>query len=264
MANTFLADLINPQVIADFVETKLIDRIVFAPLAVQDNTLVGRAGDTLTFPKWGYIGDAAVVNEGASIGATKLTQSSANVQVQKIAKGVGYTDEAALSGLDGARLAQEATEQIVTAIAAKVDSQLLTEMGNATLAYTYDPNENGATNVAKALAQFGEDMEGKKVLVIPATKYADIIKEIVPNTDNGSNILHSGNVGMILGCEVVVTNRLSTEAYIVKPGALRLVNKRGVMIEYDRDPDTQQSYIYGSKLYAPYLYDASKIIKITL
>ena len=47
MASTKLANLIDPQVIADFVDQKLIDNIVFAPLAEIDQTLVGRPGDTL-------------------------------------------------------------------------------------------------------------------------------------------------------------------------------------------------------------------------
>ena len=49
---TKLANLINPQVLADFVDKKLIDKIVFAPLAEVDTTLVGNPGDTLTFPAY--------------------------------------------------------------------------------------------------------------------------------------------------------------------------------------------------------------------
>ncbi len=47
---TYLSDLFDPQVIADLIDTKLTDNIVFAPLAMVDNTLVGRAGDTVTLP----------------------------------------------------------------------------------------------------------------------------------------------------------------------------------------------------------------------
>jgi hypothetical protein len=266
MAATFLSDLIDPEVIADFVETKLVDAIKFAPLCVVDNTLVGRAGDTLSFPVWTYIGDAAVVAEGGTIAITNLANSMTPVQVHKLAKGVGFTDEAKLSGLGGAQLAQEAVSQIVTSIASKAESEILTEMAKASLTYAYDAQKKGATNIAAALELFGEDMDGEKVLLIAPDKYSTIIDEIIPNTDAGANILKSGNVGTIMGCQVVVSNRLknTNSAYIVKPGAMRLVSKRGVMVEFDRDPQTQTDYIYGSKLYAPYLYDASKIIKITV
>jgi len=50
MATTMLANLLDPQVVADLVEKKLIPNIRFAPLAEIDTTLVGRPGDTVTLP----------------------------------------------------------------------------------------------------------------------------------------------------------------------------------------------------------------------
>ena len=47
---TMLADLIDPQVIADYIDTKLVDAIRLSPLARIDNTLVGRPGDEVTLP----------------------------------------------------------------------------------------------------------------------------------------------------------------------------------------------------------------------
>lgn len=49
---TLLTNLVNPQVLADFIDKKLVDAIRLSPLAVVDNTLVGRAGDTLTLPSY--------------------------------------------------------------------------------------------------------------------------------------------------------------------------------------------------------------------
>ena len=47
---TYLSALFNPQVVADIVDTKLTDNMVFAPLARLDYTLQGRAGNTVTLP----------------------------------------------------------------------------------------------------------------------------------------------------------------------------------------------------------------------
>ena len=47
---TYLSNLFNPQVVADLISTKLIDNIVFAPLARVDYTLQGRDGNTVTLP----------------------------------------------------------------------------------------------------------------------------------------------------------------------------------------------------------------------
>lgn len=49
---TKLANLIDPEVLADYIDVKLIDKIVFAPLAAVDTTLVGNPGDTIKFPSY--------------------------------------------------------------------------------------------------------------------------------------------------------------------------------------------------------------------
>ena len=49
---TKLANLIDPEVLANYVDVKLIDNIVFAPLATVDTTLVGAPGDTIKFPSY--------------------------------------------------------------------------------------------------------------------------------------------------------------------------------------------------------------------
>ena len=75
-----------------------------------------------------------------------------------------------------------------------------------------------------------------------------------------------GTVGAVYGTQVVLTNRLKTknQAYIVKPGALAIFMKRDTLVEFDRDKIDQTNYIIGSKILAPYVYDTSKLIKITL
>lgn len=52
MAVTLLSNIVNPQVMADMVDKKLVDLMKFAPLATIDTTLAGRPGDTITVPSW--------------------------------------------------------------------------------------------------------------------------------------------------------------------------------------------------------------------
>ena len=64
---TKIADLINPEVLEDMISAELPNAITFAPLAVVGTRLEGRAGNTITMPKFGYIGDAVDVAEGEDI-----------------------------------------------------------------------------------------------------------------------------------------------------------------------------------------------------
>lgn len=273
---TLLADLLDPQVVADYIDAKLINAIRFSPLAHIDTTLVGRPGDEVTLPQYQYVGAATAVAEGADIPIAKLTQTTTPVKVSKIGRAIEFSDEALLSGYNN-DIAQEAARQVVVAINDKVEMDLIAKMGaasaqggatlTATIAATADP----ADGIADALTKFGEDIDGEKVIVIPPAFYARLrkSKSWIPNTEIGANAIIRGTIGMVHGCQVVPSNRLTplsgdATAYIVKPGALAIFMKRDTLVEFDRDILSEMNYIKASKLFAPYIYDQSKVIKVTL
>jgi N4-gp56 family major capsid protein len=97
MTQTKLADLINPQVMADMISAELPKKIKYAAIAQIDTTLTGQPGNTITLPKYAYIGDAEDVAEGVAMGTTKLTASSTPATVKKAGKAVEITDESVLS-----------------------------------------------------------------------------------------------------------------------------------------------------------------------
>lgn len=265
---TLLQDLFVPEVVADAIDKKLVDSIRFAPLAVIDNTLVGRPGDELTMPSYEYIGDAAAVAEGADIPIAKLSMDTEKVKVAKIGKAVEFSDEAFLAGANN-DIAEEAAKQVVLSVNSKLEADLINAMStNATLTSALTVGENIADSLADALGKFGEDIEGEKVLLVAPSVYTQLLKSgaWLPNTEAGANILVNGTVGSILGMQVVLSNRLTAknEAYIVKPGALRIVMKRNTLVEFDRDILSEMNYIKASKLFAPYVYDKTKVIKLTI
>ena len=113
---------------------------------------------------------------------------------------------------------------------------------------------------------FGEDYEeGEAVIFVNANQKADLITEEgwVSATEIGAEMKVRGVVGMIGGAQVVVSNRVTTNNYIVKRGGLGLVLKRGLLMESDRDIINKSTVITADKHYATYIADASKVIKIT-
>lgn len=264
---TTLSNLVNPEVMADVIEKKLVDYMKFAPLATIDTTLQGRPGDTIKLPSFNYIGDAATLAEAVALTPDQLTASALPVQVHKIAKGVTLSDEAVLSGYGDP--IGEAANQIALSIASQEDNEMLATLANiaAPMVYetTNDPND---TDITAALEKFGEDIDGTKVVLVSPAVYTGMRENKyswVPASELAAEIKVKGVVGEYQGCQVVVSNKLTTSKniYIVKPGALRIFVKRGTMVETDRNILNFTNVITASKHFATYLYDPSKAIKIT-
>ena len=269
---TMLANLIDPQVLANVVDKKLIYAIRFAPLAEIDSTLVGRPGDILTFPTFSYIGAADDLSEGSAISTVSLNAASASAQIKEAGKGVEITDTAILSGYGDP--VEEIAKQLVLSMADKMDNDFLTVMGSISAPMLY---KNGSSSVAlkvsdisDALELFGEDIDGQKAVLVSPKLYTAIrnTKDWCPASEYAAGALVRGAVGQIFGCDVIVSNRLKQtaakdeSAYIVKPGALRLILKRDLLLESDRDILRRVNVFTATKHYVPYLYNASGAIKL--
>ena len=276
MATTLLANMVNPQVMADMIEQKYVDYMKFAPLATIDTTLEGRPGNTIYLPNFTYIGDAATLNENTNLTLNVLATSMANVTIHKIAKGVEITDEAVLSGFGDPY--GEAVDQIALAIASQLDNEVLNilhgitgDMASATANNTTLPT---ASDIVTALELFGEDIDdGPTVAVVSPAVYTAMRTTVgantwVPASEIAAGIAVRGVVGEFQGCQVMVSNKLKSTAtgagdiYLVKPGALRIFLKRDTLIEYDRDIIKFTNVITASKHFAAYLYNAKKAIRI--
>lgn len=267
---TYLSDLFDPQAIADLIDPKLTDNIVFAPAAMIDNTLVGNAGDTVTLPYFGYVGAASTVSEGYDIPLSKLTQSTSSVQVVKYGKAIQITDEAVLSGY-GDPLG-EGARQISLAIADGIDTALLAALAaNSASEQNFYTSSSTAplapSDIPLALAKFGEDMDGTKILYVTPDFYAQLVgSNWIPASEIAAEIRVRGAVGMAYGCQVVVSNRLVAggSMYIVKQNTLALFMKRDTFIETDRDILNESTVVKGSKICAPYLLNPKGMVKMSV
>lgn len=267
---TYLSNLFDPQVVADLINTKLTNNMVFAPLAKIDYTLQGRAGDTVTLPYYSYIGEASTVSEGHDIGIRQLTQHTTPVTIQKLGVAVQLTDEAVLSGYGDPF--GEAASQVALSLDDKLDNLLLAALAaNSASEQNYIVADSTSSlqpdDIPLALAKYGEDVEGEKVMLVTPDFYAKLVgKNWIPASEIAANIRVRGAVGMAYGCQVIISNRLITGGamYIVKPNTLAVFVKRGVMVETDRDILNQSTVVAGSILCAPYLLNPKGMIKLSV
>ena len=268
MAMTKLTNLMNPEVMGDWVTEHLEKEMKFSPLCRIDLTLAGRAGDTVTVPKYAYIGDASEVTEGGAIPVVQLTASSETVTVKKAGNGVELTDEAVLSGY-GDPLG-EAAAQLTLSIAGKVDGDVLAVLKNIGADMTYTAAEPVSDDViADALVKLGEKEGGEKVLIVAPAQLAQLRRSEgwLKATDVGAMRLVSGAVGMIHGCQVIVSDKITASGgnftnYIVMPGALILFLKKDTEVESQRDIVHKSTVVTADKYYAVYLANESKAVKL--
>ncbi len=271
MAETLTSNLVVPEVVADMVETEYGAKITLLPVTAQDDSLTGQPGDTLKFPAFRYIGAASEVDENGQITASLLSSFAVPDKVKKYAKAVTLTDEARLSGVGDP--VGEVARQLAHSIDHAVDDALFAQLATCPYSRAYMISALSSNAVADALTMFGDELDGDKILLVDPAGFATLRKDTnyIRASDMGQRMIFSGVVGEIWGCQIVVSSKIvpdttlkETRYYIVKPGALRLVNKQGTFLEVKREAEYMRDTIFASKHCAAYLYDASKLVALSI
>lgn len=285
MANqtTKLSDLINPQVMADMISAKIANKIVVAPFAKIDTTLVGIPGDTVTVPQYAYIGDAADIAEGVAAETVKLTASTTTVTVKKAMKAVELTDEAVLSGYGNP--VGETNNQLAKSIASKVDNDAMTALQGAQLTYDGSAAAIKYSGIVDAIDLFEEEVNSEKVIFVHPKQVTQLRKDsdFISADKYKAGIILTGEIGMIANCRVVPSKKVpvvkvgetgsQTDCYacpIVKlnneteteddAAAITIYLKRDTNVETDRVSLARKTDISVDKHYAVALSNTSKVV----
>lgn len=280
MATTQFSNMINPEVMAEMISAKVAKKIAIIPFAKVDTTLEGQAGNTITVPVFGYIGDAANVAEGTSIGASALTTTHQQFTIKKIAKGVDITDEAILSGYGDP--VGEANRQLIMAISQKIDQDAIDALDGAAK-YMASGYKISYAGIVDAIDMFEEEYNTEKVIFVHPKQVSQLRKDAdflsADKYVNGNYIAVNGEIGKIANCRVVVSKRVKENpdntTYInpivkltydaeteQETPALTIFLKRNVMVETSRDIDKQINMIRASENYVVALTDASKVVRV--
>ncbi len=274
MAITKIADLINPQVMADMISAKIEKKIVVTPFAKIDTTLQGRPGDTITVPKYAYIGDAGEVAEGESVDPTKLTASTTTATVKKVMKAVTLTDEAVLS--DYGNTVGESTNQLAMSVAAKIDEDAMTALQGATLSKTLD-DVISYDGIVDAIDVFEEETNTAKVIFVHPKQVTQLRHD--PNFISADkytgDVIMSGEIGQIANARVVPSKKVPVKSNkyinpIVKLNqedetedeatAITIYIKRDTNVEDERHTLNRTTDISVDKIYTAVLSNASKVV----
>lgn len=285
MATTKLSNLINPEVMAGMISATLPKKIKFSTIARVDTTLQGRAGNTITVPKYAYIGDAVDVAEGEAMDTTVLTATTTEATVKKAGKAVEITDEALLSGYGDP--AGQAAMQLGMAIASKIDEDAYNALLGASLVYDGSAKAISYEGIVEANAKFGDESDEAmdKVMYIHPDQEVTIRKDpnFIDRNKFGGEVMATGVIGKIAGIQIRKSKRvkfaeniyynpiviLSTADPNEDPAAdgganedyaLTIYLKRDAALESDRDILKKTNVLSADEHYAVVLSNESKVV----
>lgn len=260
--DTKLANMVNPEVMADMISAALPTKLKFAPLADIDKTLEGQPGDTITLPSFKYIGDADDLTEGIAMGTVVLETVDDTATIKEAGKAVEITDKAVNSGYGDP--IGEANNQILMSIEAKVDTDCITALGTGSLISDNSLAVIGYTPIVNAVDKFAEEDDEVKILYIHPLQKGTIRKdpEFLKNVPDA---FMKGVIGEIGGCQVVASAKVPVVGgvytnFIVKAGALAIYLKAKPNLETDRDILKRTTVIAASEYYVAHLKNDSKVV----
>jgi len=272
---TKIENLIDPEVMAPMISAKISSAIVATPFAKVDTTLEGQPGDTITLPKYEYIGAATDLAEGETADKTKLTTTKASYKVKKAVKQVELSDEAVLSGYGNP--VGETNSQLAKAIADKVDNDVFDALKGAQLTYTA-VGDISYNNVVNAIDALNEEENVEKVMFIHPKQVSTLRKDsnFISNDKYNNNVIMKGEIGIIANTRIVPSKKAVNDAKTLflnpivelKPqsqtgdetSAVTIFMKRNVNLETQRELSNYTTLIGADEHYVVALTDESKVV----
>lgn len=285
MAVTKIADIINPEVMANMIEAKIEAQCKITPYAHVNTDLQGVPGDTLTVPSWNYIGDAddfdpeTASDSDKEIDTTKLTASSTKFTVKCAGKSVSILQTAINSGL-GDPVGQ-ANLQLAKSIVNKIDNDVMDAAYTCT--NTHEPGkEIGYAGIVDAVAKFEDEEDGvDKVIFIHPNQEATLLKDpgFLSADKFTDGVAVNGSIGKIAGCWVKKSLKVKLEDTVylnpiikTEPDsaeteytedelpALTIFLKKDTQVDHEWFPKKQRHDITAAKYYGVALTNAAKVV----
>ncbi|MCD4558230.1 phage major capsid protein [Schaalia sp. lx-100] len=288
MATILSENLYSPDVWADIARESFKGQAIVgaSPAVLTQDTLAGKPGQSIVFPKWGVLSEMADLSENVSMETETLTQTSSKATIKEAGKAVEITDTAQLVGIGNAQ--DEALRQFGILAARKVDADLIkvaTEVisqgiekrdGTKTDSKPYQANATGGltwNGLVDAIGVFGDEWEPEEFagLYIRSEQRAQIMKDeqFIRATETSAggmgSVVQRGRIGDIAGVPVFVTNRLTANhAVLLKRNSLGLMYKRRPVVEMDRDILKRTTVITTTMHYAVKRLSDQGVLDITL
>lgn len=274
MANTINKNVIVPEVYASLVRERIAGKCKVAQFMVTLGDLHGKVGETLTMPKWGYIGDAVDWDINTPMDKTQMKQTSTTATIKAVqAPAVEVSDYDNEVELGNA--IEEASNQQALGVARKYDTDAIACALESPLKYQLaTKNEITQTELIAMLGLYGDDRDSADFDAIvvhssfaPSFYTMDMfVKRDLTMTADGNGIAVNGCIGTFLNIPVVLSDRCydatNQEGFVLmmKKGAISIIPKEEPFAETARDASIRKTTIYLSQFYAMALTDDEAIV----
>ena len=274
MANTINTNVIVPDVYAQLVRDKIAGKVKVAQFLVNLGDLHGKVGETLTMPKWSYIGDGKDWDINTPMDVTQMKQTSTQATIKAIQapaiKVADYDNEVELGNA-----IEEASNQQAVAVGRKYDTDAIACALTSPLKYKL-ANKNTVTQdeMISILGLYGDDRDSADFdAIVVSSLFAPSFYKMdmftsrnLTMTEDGNGIAVNGEIGTFLGIPVVLSDRLydatNQEGFILvmKKNAISIIPKENPFAETSRDAGLRQTTIYLSQFYAMALTDDTAVV----
>ncbi|EMM1913053.1 MULTISPECIES: N4-gp56 family major capsid protein [Staphylococcus] len=261
MTQTKKANLINPEVLANVVSAQMQNAIRFTPYAVTDDTLVGQPGDTITRPKYAYIGAAEDLQEGVAMDTTQMSMTTTKVTVKETGKAVEVTQTAVITNVNGTL--QEASRQLAMSLADKVEIDYIAELNKSKQTATVSAD---ATGILDAIEVFNSENDEDYVLYVNPKDYNKLVKSLFKVGGNVQDrAISKGDLVEIVGVSDIVKSKRVSEntAFLQRYGAMEIVNKKKPEAYTDFDILKRTHLLSTNYHYSVNLKDETGVVKVT-
>ena len=266
--------VIIPEVYAELVRERIPGKTKVFQFAKKIGDLFNKPGETITFPQWAYIGDAADSDGHTPMTLSAMAQKEKSATVYAIAaQGVTVSDLD--DELSYGKELTEAAEQQALSIARKLDKDAI----DVALTSPLKKAIASATAITQAelieaLSLYGDDQDYSEfdAIVINSALAPSFyamplfVNNTMTTAVGGNGIVKNGEIGKFLGISVVLSDRLydSTNqenfGLIMKKNAISFVPKENVFSEVERVAAKRETNIYTSQFLAMALTDESAIV----
>lgn len=255
MANTVFPNKVIEAKAKDLLLTAVNTRSLMS----VDNELAESAGMTKTINVYTYSGTAEELATGeANTNRGSISYVGTDYTVKRVQQTFDYNDDDFLKDNTIVDNMLKGANQVMVN---KMTADFFGECAKASLSHS--AATFGYDSIVDGIAKLNIEDESKLFVVIPNAWKADLRKDDDYKSARMGEVIYNGQVGTICGIPVVATNALADEAYVMTNEAVKLLMKKDVEVEQDRDIETKDNTIVLATYYICALHDATKICKVT-